>query len=307
MKVMKPTLLILAAGLSSRYKLGLKQNDKFGPSGEILLDYAIYDAIKAGFGKVVFVIRKNTESDFEKLIAYKYKNIIKCDFVFQELDNLPDGFNCPDEREKPWGTGHAVWVAKDKIKEPFAVINADDFYGSDSFSKMAKFLSSLSEYDKGNYAMVGYNLKNTLSDHGTVSRGICDVKNGVLQGIIERSKIQKKNGLVIYIDSSENAHNLDQDAIVSMNFWGFTPDIFSKFENSFRAFLNYNIQDIKSEFYLPYWVNGQINDKDARVTVLNSNSRWIGVTYPEDKAIVVEKLKSFASNGTYPARLINNE
>ncbi len=300
---MKPTLLILAAGLSSRYKLGLKQIDKFGPSGEILLDYAIYDAIQAGFGKVVFVIRKSIQSDFEKLITSKYKNKIICDFAFQELDDLPAGFICPGEREKPWGTAHAVWVSKDKIQEPFAVINADDFYGSDSFKNMAKFLSSCSEHDEGNYAMVGYNLKNTLSEHGSVARGICDVRDGTLQGIAERTKIKEQDGSVVYIDNSEKAHNLDHDSIVSMNFWGFTPDIFNKFENSFRAFLNKNVQNHKSEFYLPGWIDEQIHSNSAKVNVLKSNSQWIGVTYPEDKAIVVEKLKTFADHGTYPLKL----
>lgn len=301
--MIKPTLLILAAGLSSRYKLGLKQMDTFGPSGETLLDYAIYDAINAGFDKAVFVIRKNIKEDFENLVTYKYKNKIECEFVFQELNDLPAGYNCPAGREKPWGTGHAVWVARDKIKGPFAVINADDFYGTTSYKTMANFLLSQSASSIGDYAMIGYPLKNTLSDYGSVSRGICSVQSGYLLNIDERTNIQKQNGSIIYTNTDGITHELNPESIVSMNFWGVTPDIFSKFENSFSDFLAENMYKHKSEFYLPSWINKQISQSDAKVKVLTSSSQWIGVTYPEDKAAVKDKLRSFTEAGAYPSNL----
>ena len=300
---MKPTLLILAAGLSSRYKLGLKQIDRFGPSGEILLDYAVYDAIKAGFGKVVFVIQKSMYEEFEKEVSHKYQKKIKYDFAFQELDDLPDEFICPDGRQKPWGTGHAVWVAENKIQEPFAIINADDYYGPDSFKKMAELLSTYSINDKEKYAMIGYILNNTLSDYGAVSRGICSIDDYLLQGIVERTKIQKQNGNIVYIDSSDKTYLLKNETIVSMNFWGFTPDIFSKFEKYFCDFLVKNIQNNKSEFLLPVWINDQIKNGEAHVKVLTSSSQWVGVTYPEDKPEIIKKLKIFIDNGDYPSKL----
>lgn len=300
---MTPTLLILAAGLSSRYKLGLKQIDNFGPSGEILLDYAVYDAIKAGFGKVVFIIPKSTKEDFEKHVAGKYQDKIKYTFAFQELNDLPAGYICPGGREKPWGTGHAVWVARDQINEPFAAINADDYYGSDSFIKMAQYLSSLSAEDTGKYAMVGYILKNTLSDYGSVARGICEVHNGMLTDIVERTKIRRENDSIVYFDHSESAVPLADDKVVSMNFWGFTPDIFSKFENSFYNFFNYNRDDPKAEFFLPNWVGEILKNSEASVKVLTSSSQWVGVTYPEDRPRIIKKLKSFVDNGDYPSIL----
>jgi len=220
----KPTLLILAAGLSSRYKSGLKQLDSFGPSGESLLDYAIYDAIRAGFCKAVFVIRKKIKDDFARLITLKYANKIEYDFVFQEIDDLPAGFNTPAARQKPWGTGHAVWVARDKIKEAFAVINADDFYGSESYKILATFLVGQSVKVDGKYSMVGFKLQNTLSDYGSVARGICKVQDGYLQDIDERTNIQKQDGLPIYIDWDGTKKKLDPHAVVSMNFWGFSVD-----------------------------------------------------------------------------------
>jgi len=300
---MKPTLLILAAGLSSRYKLGLKQIDRFGPSGEILLDYAIYDAIKAGFGKVVFVIRRNMKDEFEKIIASKYNDKVDYCFSFQELDDLPVGYSCPEERKKPWGTAHAVWTAREHISEPFAVINADDFYGFDAYNQMAEFLSERFSSGQGKYAMVGYALNNTLSDHGFVSRGVCKITDGFLSDIVERTQIREEQGKIVYKDNASQSFSLAHDTAVSMNFWGFTPDIFKKFGNSFRSFLNNNIKDLKSEFFLPDWINEKIHLDEIKVKVISSLLQWIGVTYPEDKPIIISRLNYLAEKGYYPQKL----
>ncbi len=299
----KPTLLILAAGLSSRYKLGLKQLDSFGPSGETLLDYAIFDAINAGFGKAVFVIQKKIKNDFERQLTSKYKNKIDCDFVFQELDDLPAGFKLPNTRKKPWGTGHAVWVAREKVKESFAVINADDFYGSESYKIMAAFLIGQTADVEGYYSMVGFNLQNTLSDYGSVSRGICKLQDGFLVDIDERTEIQKLDDFPTYNDENGTLQKLDPLSIVSMNFWGFPADPFSRFEDSFKSFLKQNINNMKSEFYLPGCIKELLKTKNVSVEVLNSASKWIGVTNPDDKEIVKKKLKSFSKTAIYPTPL----
>lgn len=300
---MKPTLLIMAAGLSSRYKLGLKQMDTFGPSGETLLDYAIYDAIQAGFGKVVFVIRKKIKDDFERLVTSKYNDKIDYEFVFQEMDDLPAGFLPPAAREKPWGTGHAVWVTRNHIKGPFAVINADDFYGCASYTTMVAFLNKQSSGIGGNYSMVGFKLGNTLSEYGSVSRGVCNVQNSQLQDIDERTDIREEDGLPVYTDENGSTKKLNSDTLVSMNFWGFTPDLFSRFEDSFKVFLSENLHDIKSEFHLPTWIKNQVTDGSATVEVLPTSSQWIGVTNPDDKPVVKKKLNTFVKNAIYPTPL----
>jgi len=300
---MNPTLLVMAAGLSSRYKIGLKQMDTFGPSGETLLDYAIYDALQAGFDKAVFVVRKKIKDDFERLITCKYDNKIDYEFVFQELDDLPAGFKPPANREKPWGTGHAVWAARNRIKTPFAVINADDFYGRESYQTMVNFFKNQSSEAKGKYSMVGFNLGNTLSEFGSVSRGICLVQNGSLQEIDEHAGICEKDGKPVYIDENGSVKKLEADTVVSMNFWGFTPDLFSRFEDSFKTFLTENMRNIKSEFHLPSWIKEQLESQTANVEVLRSSGQWIGVTNPDDKPVVREKLRSFVDAGLYPTPL----
>jgi len=299
----KPSLLVLAAGLSSRYKLGLKQLDTFGPSGETLLDYAIFDAIMAGFGKVIFVIQKEVKDNFEKRVTAKYSNKIDCDFVFQELDDLPTGYKVPSARKKPWGTGHAVWVAREKINEPFAVINADDFYGRESYKIMAAFLKKNTVENEGKYSMIGFNLQNTLSDYGSVARGLCKVNDGYLLDIDEQTNIQKKNGAPISIDENGAITKLNPSAVVSMNFWGFTADLFPRIEYAFRIFLNQNLDNEKAEIYLPFCIKEQLKMQNISVEVLHSSSKWIGVTYPDDKIFVKNKLKSFRERGVYPTSL----
>jgi UTP-glucose-1-phosphate uridylyltransferase len=299
----KPTLLILAAGLSNRYKLGLKQLDRFGPSGETLLDYAIYDAVEAGFGKVFFVIRNEIKDDFEKQVTVNYRNKIVYDFVSQETDDLPVDFESPVLRIKPWGTGHAVWVARNVITEPFAVINADDFYGKESYRIMAKFLQQQNTISE-KYAMAGFNLQNTVSDFGTVSRGICKVQNSNLIDIDERTSIrQSQDGNIVYKTEQGQQYALDPDSIVSMNFWGFYPGFFDRLEQSFKVFLKQNINDLKMEFYLPQCVKEHIKLKNIKVEVLKSPGKWLGITHPDDKPVVKAKLKSYCDAGLYPTPL----
>ncbi len=299
----KPTLLILAAGLSSRYKLGLKQLDTFGPSGETLLDYAIYDALQAGFGQAIFVIRRNIKDDFEKQVTSKYIGKFNYSFVFQEIDDLPEGAKFNPQREKPWGTGHAVWAARNSINEPFAVINADDFYGREAYKTMAAFLSDKKSGTKGKYAMVGYSLGNTLSEYGSVSRGVCIVKDGCLQNIDERNNIRKQDGQLFYSDENDSLYKLDSNTVVSMNFWGFSTDLFSKFDQSFKDFIGKNGSDLESEFYLPLWIKEQIQAQRISVAVLHNSSKWVGVTYPGDKSAVIEKIRSWVKEGLYPTPL----
>ena len=291
---MKPTLFLLAAGMGSRYG-GLKQLDGLGPNGETIMDYSIYDAIRAGFGKLVFVIRKDFEQDFRDKILSKYESHIPCELVFQALDNLPEGFTCPAERTKPWGTNHAVMMGADVIKEPFAVINCDDFYGRDSFQTMGKFLAALPEGSKNVYSMVGFRVGNTLSESGTVSRGICSTDaNKLLTSVVERTKIQRIDGEVKYIDDNGEWTATPDTTPVSMNFWGFTPDYFAYSQEFFKTFLSdpKNMENLKSEFFIPLMVDKLINDKTATVEVLDTASKWFGVTYPEDRQEVVDKIQA---------------
>ena len=298
---MKPTLLILAAGMGSRYG-GLKQVEPVGPNGEAIIDYSIYDAIKAGFGKVVFIIRESFADAFKEKFDKKLAGKIKVDYVYQELDNLPEGFTLPEGREKPWGTAHAILVAKDAINEPFCALNADDFYGFKAFQVMSDFLSESTK--ESEYSMVGYHLKNTLSEFGTVSRGICNAdENNHLKKIVETIKIQKKGENVVSIEEDGSETQLTGDEIVSMNNWGFKPSIFKILEEKFTEFLKTEIDKPKSEMYIPFVVFELIQDNKATVKVLEANSPWFGVTYKEDKPFVVEKIRNMIKMGEYPEKL----
>ncbi|MCQ2228758.1 MAG: nucleotidyltransferase [Bacteroidales bacterium] len=305
---MKPTLFLLAAGMGSRYG-GLKQLDGLGPNGETIMDYSIYDAIAAGFGKIVWVIRKDFEEQFRSQILAKYEGKVKCELCFQAIDALPAGFKCPEGRQKPWGTNHAVLMGKDVIKEPFCVINCDDFYNRDAFMVMGKFLSNLPEGSRGKYAMVGFRVANTLSENGTVSRGICSKdSNNYLTTCVERTKIARVDGKVAYrADNKEDGEwiNVDDNTPVSMNMWGFTPDYFEYSEEYFKEFLSdkANLENLKSEFFIPLMVNKLINDKTATVEVLDTTSKWFGVTYSEDRPDTVARIKSLVDDGTYPNKL----
>jgi UTP-glucose-1-phosphate uridylyltransferase len=302
MATIKPTLLVLAAGMGSRYG-SLKQIDKLGPSGETITDYSIYDAVRAGFGKVVFVIRKSLEADFREVFS-KFSDKIEVEYAFQELDNVPEGIQVPAERQKPWGTGHAVLVAASKIDTPFAVINADDFYGADAYKVMANHLMSQTGSDKNSYSMVGYILENTLSEHGHVSRGVCETDaNNSLKSICERTQIQRSNGQIVFKDSDESWKPLTGKEYVSMNFWGFPKSIFPLLENKFKAFIEANSQNIKSEFYIPFAVDDLIHEGHANVHVLSSSAKWFGVTYKEDKPTTIQRIQELVNAGAYPSKL----
>lgn len=298
---MKPTLFVLAAGMGSRYG-GLKQLDGLGPSGETIMDYSIYDAIRGGFGKVVFVIRHMFEKDFQEKILKKYEGVIPVELVFQELDYLPAGFSVPEGRVKPWGTNHAVLMGKDVIKEPFAIINADDFYGRDSFAVIARYLSGL-DGKKNDYCMVGYRVGNTLSESGSVSRGICETNTrGELTTVVERTQIERRDGQVMYKDG-ETWVAVDENTPVSMNMWGFTPDYFKYSEDYFIDFLRENAGNIKAEYFIPLLVNHLITNGIATVKVLDTTSHWFGVTYAEDRPSVVAKIRALVDAGEYPEKL----
>ncbi|QGY45501.1 nucleotidyltransferase [Maribellus comscasis] len=298
---MKPTLLILAAGMGSRFG-GLKQVEPVGPNGEAIIDYSIYDAIKAGFGKVVFIIRESFADAFKEKFDKKLQGKIQVEYVYQELDNLPEGFTLPEGREKPWGTAHAILVAKDAVKEPFCALNADDFYGYNAYKVMADYLSESKK--ESEYSMVGYRLKNTLSDFGTVSRGICDVdREKNLQKIVETTKILKKGKEIVSVEEGGIENQLTGNEIVSMNNWGFKPAIFDILEEKFIDFLKTEIHKPKSEMYIPSVVFELIQEKKVEVQVLEANSPWFGVTYKEDKPFVVEKIRELINKGEYPEKL----
>lgn len=303
---MKPTLFLLAAGMGSRYG-GLKQLDTLGPQGQSIMDYSIYDAIQAGFGKIVWVIRRDFEEQFRTQILAKYEGHVPCELCFQSLDALPEGFTVPEGRQKPWGTNHAVLMGKDIIKEPFAVLNCDDFYDRDAFKVMAKFLGELPEGSKGKYAMVGFRVDNTLSESGTVSRGICenDEATHLLTGVVERTKIERRNGVVQYLDEDEQWVSIPDTTPVSMNFWGFTPDYFQYSEDYFKTFLSdpKNQANLKSEFFIPLMVDHLIKTGKATCEVLDTTSKWFGVTYPEDRPEVVAKLAALHKAGQYPDKM----
>ena len=300
---MKPTLLVLAAGMGSRYG-SLKQIDPVGPSGETIIDYSIYDAIRAGFGKVVFIIRKSFEQDFKDIFIFKLQPYIPVEYVFQEIDNVPESLSFSPERTKPWGTAHAVLMAKDIIHEPFAVINGDDFYGSDAFKTMADYLNSLTADQQTQYSLVGYQVGNTMSENGTVSRGVCEEDNNEnLVSVTERTNIQYTDGGIAYLESEGDFVFLDPETLVSMNFWGFTPEYFKQTEAMFIDFVKANSDSLKAEFYIPTAIDNLINSSSASVKVLRSNARWFGVTYKEDKPLVIQKLAQLIKAGVYPAQL----
>lgn len=296
------TLLVLAAGMGSRYG-GLKQLDQVGSSGETIIDYSVYDAIEAGFNKVVFIIRRDIEKEMKELLFDKYSKKIKIEYVFQELDKIPEGVEVPADRVKPWGTGHAVLMAKDVINEPFVVINADDFYGKSAFKVVADYMKSQAADLKGKNCMAGYRLQNTLSEHGTVSRGVCKVNDqSELIEVIERTKIGWKNEDIVADDNGSDLV-LEGDNFVSMNFWGFTPDVFPELESEFKKFIVDNANNIKSEYYIPSIVSHQIDNNLATVKVLEATDQWFGVTYKEDKPLVVNKIKDLTDQGKYPEKL----
>lgn len=299
---MKPTLFILAAGMGSRYG-GLKQLDGLGPNGETIMDYSVFDAMRAGFGKVVFVIRKDFEDDFRRVVLSKYADHVPCEVCFQGIDCLPEGFTRNPERTKPWGTNHAVLMAKDLIHEPFMVINADDFYGKESFEVMAKFLLSVNGKE-GEYCMAGYRVGNTLSEHGTVSRGVCATdKLGFLTDVVERTAIESKNGHIVFPDENGNEVEIPFDTPVSMNMWGFTPEYFKYTEEAFKEFLKVNGQELKTEFYIPTLVNDLIKAGKATCQVLDTPAKWFGVTYADDRQMVVDKIQALVDAGVYPNKL----
>ena len=297
---MKPTLLILAAGLGSRYG-GLKQIEKLGPSGEILMEYAIYDAIKAGYGKVVFVLREEIEEEFQSLFVQRFKGKINFDYVIQKTDALPEGYEVNQDRTKPWGTGQAVWLAGEKIQEPFAVINADDYYGSDVFELIK---NGMMAPNNEMYFLAGYQLKRTLSEYGTVARAIGEIDaEGYLKSLSEKTQIGKNEDGIYNREEDESLVRFSGEEIVSMNLLGFTPSIFDYLENSFKTFLKNNSSDLKAEFYLPLVVNEIIITRKNKVKVLNTEANWFGVTYKGDKLRTQEKINELVNKGIYPKNL----
>jgi dTDP-glucose pyrophosphorylase len=297
MSTTTPTLLVLAAGMGSRYG-GLKQIDPVGPAGETIIDYSIYDAMRAGFGKVVFVIRKDIEQAFRDIVGRKFEQRLPVEYAFQELDKIPPPFTVPPGRTKPWGTGHAILMAQDLIHEPFAMINADDFYGADAFRVLGGWLRQ-ARPDASDYAMVGFTLRNTLSDHGTVARGVCEVDNaGMLTRIVEMLKIEKAGR-----GARQGEHLLSGDEPVSMNFWGFTPTLFGHLRVELEQFLRQHGHEEKSELLIPNVVGALVRDGRATCRVLRTTSTWFGVTYKEDRPLVIEGIRKRIAAGEYPQKL----
>ena len=301
--MVKPTLLVLAAGMGSRYG-ALKQMDGVGPNREAIIDYSIYDAIRAGFGKVVFVIRESFAAEFREVFsAERFGGRIEVEFVYQELGNLPEGFTVPEGREKPWGTNHALMMAAPVIHEPFAVINADDFYGADAYRVIGDYLSKLGE-SENDYCMVAYDLSKTLSENGTVSRGVCTVSpEGLLKSMVERTQIERiADGRIVYHDGGAD-EELAEDTPVSMNLFGFTPDYFAHAEEYFRTFLQEHGRELKSECYMPSVVNKLIHEGTSTLRVLRSSAQWFGVTYKADREPLVKRIHDLIASGAYPENL----
>jgi hypothetical protein len=295
----KPTLLVLAAGMGSRYG-GLKQIDPVGPAGETIIDYSIYDALRASFGRLVFVIRHDIEQQFREVVGSRFEQRIAVDYVFQELDKLPAGHSLPAGRTKPWGTTHAILMAELTVKEPFAAINADDFYGRNAYSVMARHLTSSTT----DYAMVGFTLKNTLSDHGSVARGVSRTNSeGYLTSIVEMLKIEREGTGAKDTDADGKITQLTGDEAVSMNFWGFTPALFPQLRVEFEKFLRKSGGELKSECYIPSTVGDLVTSGQAKVKVLRSPDSWFGVTYREDRPTVVESIRQLIAKGDYPEKL----
>lgn len=308
---MKPTLLVLAAGMGSRYG-SLKQMDGIGPNGEAIIDYSIYDAIRAGFGKVVFVIRHSFGEEFREVFCpERFGHKIAVEYVFQELDSgLPAGYAVPEGREKPWGTNHALMMGGAVIGEPFAVINADDFYGQDAIAQMGRYLAGLPAGSAGEYAMVGYEVCKTLSENGTVSRGVCTIdREGYLESIVERTKIVRlpaeEGGGIVYIDDDGSQYPLAENTPVSMNLFGFTPDYFRHSTEFFRAFLDDALAsgNLKAEFFIPLLVNKLVSERVAKLRVLHTTSDWFGVTYKADRPGTVQRVLDLIGAGVYPRSL----
>jgi len=302
---MKPTLVILAAGLGSRFG-GNKQIAKIGPSGECIMDYSVYDAIKAGFGKVVFVIKKSFKEEFTTAFnTSRFNNLIKVEYVYQELDTLPGEYSLPLNRTKPWGTNHALMMAQDIVKEPFASINADDFYGREAYLGVAGYLKTI-EGKENQYCMMGYDIVNTLVESGGTSRAECMMdKEDYLSFVEERTEVQSVNGIIKGLDMKNNMVEMTKNTIVSMNFWGFTPDYFMHSNRCFEQFLTNNINSPNAEFLIPEVVNGLIKNLQIKVKVLNSEAVWFGLTYQNDKFLVQEKLMRLINKGVYPMQLWN--
>ena len=300
--MIKPTLLVLAAGMGSRYG-SLKQMDGVGPNGEAIIDYSIYDAIRAGFGKVVFVIRHSFAKEFMEVFnEQRFGGKIAVEYVYQELDYLPEGFSVPEGRVKPWGTNHAVMMAADAIHEPFAVINADDFYGEDAYKVIGEYLKGLAG-SENHYCMVGYEVSKTLSENGTVSRGVCTVDDDkFLKSMVERTQIERVNGTIVFHDGGAD-EPLAENTPVSMNFFGFTPDFFRYSKEYFIEFLKANKDNLKAEFFIPLMVNHLISNGTAKLKVLSTSALWFGVTYKEDKPALMAKIESLIEKGVYPRNL----
>jgi len=298
---MKPTLLVLAAGMGTRYG-GNKQLDEVGPSGETIIDYSIYDAIRAGFGKIVFVIRRDIEEQVRERFVKKLKGKIEVDYVFQDISNVPKGVKVAPERQKPWGTSHAVLVARHKINEPFGVINADDYYGVESFRILHDFL--VNDKDPNCYCIVGYKMANTLSEHGHVNRGVCNVgKEGLLKSIVETIQIEKTADGAKAPDTDGKIQKFTGNEIVSMNLWGFKTSCFSFLEEEFRNFINKFGMELKSELYIPTSLDRFVRNGQISIKILMSNDKWFGVTYREDKPFVVENINNMIARGVYPAKI----
>ena len=301
---MKPTLLVLAAGMGSRYG-GLKQLDEVGPNGETIIDYSVYDAIRAGFGKVVFVIRENIEEAFKEKVSDKFDGKIEIKFAFQEVNNKIEGIDEMPERAKPWGTGHAVLVAQDLINEPFAVVNADDYYGIEALQKVADFL--VNDCNEEHYSMVGFQLKNTISENGSVSRGVCSAdENDYLTTVTERTSIRRIGNVICYEESGKKIF-LEDDTVVSMNLWGFHQNVFEHSRKMFIDFVKNNPDNPKAEFYIPLVVNDLLEKEAIKLKVLTSTEKWYGVTYKEDKDDVVAAMKGLHEGGKYPKALWSTE
>jgi hypothetical protein len=299
---MKPTLVVLAAGIGSRYG-SLKQMDQVGPAGETIMDYSLYDAERAGFGRCIFIIRRSIEREFRDVILAKLSGRVEADYVFQEIEDVPPGFTVPADRTKPWGTSHAVLAAAAKVREPFAVINADDYYGVEPFRTMAGFLSGLRN-EATDYSLIGYDLAGTLSEYGSVARGVCEVNaTGYLEGIVERTRIEQTAAGAVYMDEDGRNVLLPAGKTVSMNFWGFTPTYFEYARTAFVRFLEKNAANPKAELYIPLVVNALVRDGDATCRVLPTSARWFGVTYREDKPRVMDAFAKLVEAGVYPPNL----
>lgn len=303
---MDKTLVILAAGMGSRYG-GLKQIDPVGPNNSIIIDYSVFDAIKCGFNKVVFIIKKENEQLFREVIGDKVAKFVKVEYVYQSTDMLPKGFSVPEERVKPWGTAHAVYCCKGKVNEPFMVINSDDFYGRGAFENISNWIENTDfSGEKKKFAMSAYFLKNTLTDNGTVSRGVCDVnEKGQLNDVIERTKIMRVDGKISYTEDEQSWVELPEDCVCSMNCWGFPAEVIDEIEKYFIEFLKNEVPEnpLKSEFYLPFLVRDMLGEGKCTVDVLETKDKWFGVTYKEDKPDVVKSVQALVDSGAYPSEL----